>query len=77
MQVVVLVVEVEEKQKAKAKKDVEEATTKEESQRARKERAKMVRKENKSQSMQNLFWLWSLEWSVPATYGCEQRAARR
>ena len=44
VQVVVLVVEVEEKQKAKARKDVEEATTKEESQRARKERATMVRK---------------------------------
>ena len=38
-----LVAEVEEKQKVKARKDAEEATTKEERRRARKERAKMVR----------------------------------
>ena len=62
MLAVVLVEEVEESRKVKARKDVAEATAKELSRRARKERAKMDRRAKQQ------------EWRVPTTYGCEQCA---
>ena len=73
--VAVLVDEVVESQKVSARKVVVEAKTKEASRRARKERPKMDRTA-KRQVLINakLFWLRSMGWRMPTTYGCERCA---